>query len=163
MCLCGVVFTRLDLFSRFHSSGFFFIVCIGPYKFSEGDARAAKRVRLLVDDSEEDSDLEDDVTIEKDEPTFEDLCGDVIFPEVGIADSDMGCWGLLDGPILARIFHFMRSDLKSLVLASMTCKHWRSAVRIYKGVSIQVNLSSLGHSCTDTVLWNIMVCLIYIF
>ncbi|XP_073222053.1 histone-lysine N-methyltransferase ATXR3-like isoform X3 [Cicer arietinum] len=126
------------------------------YWKSEGDARAAKRVRLLVDDSEEDSDLEDDVTIEKDEPTFEDLCGDVIFPEVGIADSDMGCWGLLDGPILARIFHFMRSDLKSLVLASMTCKHWRSAVRIYKGVSIQVNLSSLGHSCTDTVLWNIM-------
>jgi hypothetical protein len=109
--------------------------------------------------------LEDDVTIDKNEPTFEDLFGDATFPEeeIGIADTKVGSWGLLDGPVLARIFHFLRSDFKSLVFASMTCKHWSAAVRFYKEVSIQVNLSSLGHSCTDTVLWNIMVGLIYIF
>ncbi|KAJ1394446.1 Leucine-rich repeat domain superfamily [Sesbania bispinosa] len=97
-------------------------------------------------------------TIEKDESTFEDLCGDATFPEeeIGITESDVGSWGLLDGQILARIFHFLRSDFKSLVFASLTCKHWRAAARFYKEVSIQVNLSSLGHSCTDTMLWNIM-------
>ncbi|WJX69129.1 hypothetical protein P8452_53417 [Trifolium repens] len=128
------------------------------YWKSEGDTRAAKRARMLVDDSEEDSGLEDDVTIDKNEPTFEDLFGDATFPEeeIGIADTKVGSWGLLDGPVLARIFHFLRSDFKSLVFASMTCKHWSAAVRFYKEVSIQVNLSSLGHSCTDTVLWNIM-------
>ncbi|TKY48777.1 Histone-lysine N-methyltransferase ATXR3 [Spatholobus suberectus] len=129
------------------------------YWKSEGDAHAAKRARMLVDDSEDDSDLEDgDVTTEKDEPTFEDLCGDATFPEeeIGITDSDVGSWGLLDGCVLARIFHFLRSDLKSLVFASMTCKRWRAAVRFYKGVSMQVNLSFLGHFCTDTMLWNIL-------
>ncbi|KAK7272318.1 hypothetical protein RJT34_28833 [Clitoria ternatea] len=128
------------------------------YWKSEGDARAAKRARMLADDSEEDSDLEDDVTIEKDESTFEDLCGDATFPvgEIGVTDSDVGSWGLLDGRVLARIFHFMRSDLKSLVFASMTCKHWLAAVRFYTKMSMQVNLSSLGHSCTDTILWNIL-------
>lgn len=115
------------------------------------------------DDSEENSDLEDDGTIEKDEITYEDLCSDATFPEgVGIADSDNGGWALLNGPILARIFHYLRSDLKSLVFASMTCKHWKAAVRFYKEVSMQVTLSSLGHSCTDTMLWNIMVGLKYI-
>lgn len=120
---------------------------------------------MLVDDSEEDSGLEDDVTIVKNEPTFEDLYGDATFheDEIGISDSEVGSWGLLDGPLLARIFHFLRSDFKSLVFASMTCKHWSAAVRFYKEVSIQANLSSLGPSCTDTVLWNIMVGRIYIF
>ncbi|XP_027344008.1 histone-lysine N-methyltransferase ATXR3 [Abrus precatorius] len=126
------------------------------YWKSEGDARAAKRARMLVDDSEEDSDFDDeDVTVDKDESTFDDLCGDATFPEVDITD-DVGSWGLLDGCLLARIFHFLRSDLKSLVFASITCKHWRAAVTFYKEVSMQVNLSSLGHSCTDTLLWNIL-------
>lgn len=118
---------------------------------------------MLVDDSEDDIDLEDgDVNIEKDESTFEDLCGDATFPEeeIGITDSDVGSWGNLEGRVLARIFHFLKSDLKSLVFASMTCKRWRAAVRFYKEVSIQVNLSSLGHSCTDTMLWKILVGLI---
>lgn len=128
------------------------------YWKSEGDAHAAKRARMLVDDSEGGSDSEDgDVSIEKDESTFEDLCGDSTFPEdVGITDSDVGSWGILDGCVIARIFHFLKSDLKSLVFASLTCKRWRAAVRFYKEMSIQVNLSSFGHSCTDTMLWNIL-------
>jgi len=121
---------------------------------------------MLVDDSDEDSDLEDgDFTIEKDESSFEDLCGDATLPEdeIGVTDSQMGSWDNLDGRVLARIFHFLKSDLKSLVFASMTCKRWRASVRFYKEMSIQVNLSSLGHSCTDTMLWNILVGLIYIW
>ena len=103
-----------------------------------------------------------EIMAEKDESTFEDLCGDATFPEeeIGITDSDVGSWGNLEGRVLARIFHFLKSDLKSLVFASMTCKRWRAAVRFYKEVSIQVNLSSLGHSCTDTMLWKILVGLI---
>ncbi|XP_020237818.1 histone-lysine N-methyltransferase ATXR3 isoform X2 [Cajanus cajan] len=127
--------------------------------WKSGDVHASKRARMLVDDSEDNSDFEDgDVTVEKDESTFEDLCGDATFPEeeIGITDNDVGSWGLLDGCVLARVFHFLRSDLKSLGFAAMTCKRWRAAVGFYKEVSIQVNLSSLGHSCTDTMLWNIL-------
>ncbi|KAI4334068.1 hypothetical protein L6164_018805 [Bauhinia variegata] len=128
------------------------------YWKSDGDAHAAKRARILVDDSEDGSEIKDDrLTVLKD-CTFEDLCGDTAFfgEESGITDSEMGSWGLLDGHLLARVFHFLRSDSKSLVFASMTCKHWRAAVRFYKEISRQVNLSSLGYSCTDSILWNIM-------
>lgn len=120
---------------------------------------------MFLDDGEEDSELEDGgVTIEKDESTFEDLCGDATFTgeAIGITDSEVASWGLLSGRMLARIFHFLRFDLKSLVFASLTCKHWEAAVRFYKEISRQVNLSSLGHSCTDSVLLNIMVSLTYI-
>ncbi|XP_061369493.1 histone-lysine N-methyltransferase ATXR3-like [Gastrolobium bilobum] len=129
------------------------------YWKSEGEARSSKRARLLVDDSEEDSDFEDgSLAIENDEFTFEALCGDATFSldESDITDSNVGSWGLLNGQMLARIFHCLRSDLKSLVFASMTCKHWRASVRFYKEVSRQVNLSSLGHSCTDSIMWNIV-------
>lgn len=115
---------------------------------------------MLVDDGEEDSEMEDfGLTIQKDGFTFEDLCGDGPFFRgiSGIVDSDVGCWGLLDGHTLARVFHSLRSDLISLAFASMTCKHWRAVVRFYKELSRQVNLSSFGPSCTDSMLWNIMV------
>ncbi|XP_020232383.1 histone-lysine N-methyltransferase ATXR3 isoform X1 [Cajanus cajan] len=129
------------------------------YWKSEGDGHASKRARMLVDDSEEDSDFEDgSLTIEKNESTFEALCGDATFSGEGsgITDSMVGSWGLLEGRLLARVFHCLRSDLKSLVFASMTCKHWRATVRSYKVVSRHVNLSSLGHSCTDSIMWNIL-------
>lgn len=106
------------------------------------------------------------LTLQKDESTFDDLCGDATFngEESGVTDSEVGSWGLLDGHMLARVFHYLRSDLKSLVFASLTCKHWRAAVMFYKEVSRQVNLSSLGHSCTDSMLWTIMVgCHIFSF
>ncbi|KAF1886757.1 hypothetical protein Lal_00045994 [Lupinus albus] len=130
----------------------------GNDSFEDGDARSAKRARMLVVGSEEDSDLEDHVTIDKYDSTFEDLCGDATFPaeEIGYIDPEVRSWGLLDGHVLARVFHFLRSDLKSLVFASMTCNHWRKAVRFYKEVSRQVNMSSLGISCSDSMLWNIM-------
>ncbi|KAK7257506.1 hypothetical protein RIF29_31531 [Crotalaria pallida] len=125
---------------------------------SEGDTRASKRARMQVDESE-DSEFEDSsLTIEKGESSFEDLCGYATFSgeESVINDPEMGSWGFLDGHMLARVFHFLRSDLKSLVFASMTSKHWRASVRFYKEISRQVNLSCLGHSCIDSVMWNIM-------
>lgn len=140
------------------------LVCIF---ISEGDAHASKRIRVLVDDSEEESDFEDDsFIIENDKSTLEALSGDVTFSaeESGVTVSKGDeRWGLLDGRMLARVFHFLRSDLKSLVFVSMTCKHWKASVKFYKEVSRNVNLSSLGHFCTDSVLWNIVVGLVYIF
>ncbi|KAJ7981346.1 histone-lysine N-methyltransferase ATXR3 [Quillaja saponaria] len=129
------------------------------YWKSDGDTRAAKRVRMLVDESEEDYKIEEvGQTVQKEESTFEDLCGDTTFfrEENANTDSDLGSWGLLDGHMLARVFHFLRSDIKSLVFASLTCKHWRAALMFYKDISRQVDLSSLGHTCTDSIFWNIM-------
>lgn len=127
----------------------------------EGDAFASKRARLLVDDHASEEDV---VDAETDEFTFEDLCGDAAFSsEVsGNTVSEVGSWGLLDGHLFARVLHFLRSDLKSLVFVSMTCKNWRESVRFYKEVSRSIDLSSLGYSCTDSIVWNIVVGLAYI-
>ncbi|XVE92871.1 hypothetical protein REPUB_Repub01dG0140900 [Reevesia pubescens] len=120
---------------------------------------SGKRARMMVNGTEEEYDIEDELqSTGKDEPPFEDLCGDVTFHELESTCSitDMGNWGLLDGHVLARVFHFLRSDMKSLAFASLTCKHWRDAVRFYKGIARQVDLSSLGPNCSDSVVWNIM-------
>lgn len=98
-------------------------------------------------------------TVQKDETTFDDLCGDATFfreesTNVGIERDD---WGLLDGHVLARVLHFLRSDIRSLVFVSLACKHWRAAVSFYKDVSRQIDLSSLGPNCTDSIFLKIMV------
>lgn len=123
------------------------------------DARAGKRARLLVDESDGDDEMEEDLQTIQDESTFEDLCGDASFHGEESADSgtESGSWGLLDGHTLARVFHFLRSDMKSLTIASLTCRHWRAAVSFYKSISRQVDLSSVGPNCTDSVIWNILV------
>nr|XP_011463008.1 PREDICTED: probable histone-lysine N-methyltransferase ATXR3 [Fragaria vesca subsp. vesca] len=129
------------------------------YWKADGDARTSKRARLLVDECEEDYDAEEDLQrIEKDESTFEDLIGNASFVrEDGLSyGSEMASWGLLDGHVLARVFHFLRLDMKSLTIASLTCKHWRAAVSFYKDISRQVDLSSLGPKCTDSMIVNIM-------
>ncbi|XVF44484.1 hypothetical protein PTKIN_Ptkin02bG0126700 [Pterospermum kingtungense] len=120
---------------------------------------SGKRARMMINGSEEEYEIEDELqSIRKDEPAFEDLCGDVTFHEQENACSftEMGNWGLLDGHVLARVFHFLRSDMKSLAFSSLTCKHWRAAVRFYKGIARQVDLSSLGPNCTDSLLWKFM-------
>lgn len=126
---------------------------------TDGDARATKRARLL-DESEDDYEMEDDIqTVQKEELPFEDLCGDSSLQGEGSlsSDSEIGSWGLLEGRVLARVFHFMRSDVKSLAIASLTCKHWRAAVRFYKDISKQIDFSCLGSYCTDSIFLNIMV------
>ncbi|KGN43552.1 histone-lysine N-methyltransferase ATXR3 [Cucumis sativus] len=125
---------------------------------SDGSARAAKRARVLVDESDDDYEVDEDLLHhrQKDEIAFEDLCGDATFPGEESTSLEVESWGFLDGHILARIFHFLQSDLKSLSFASVTCKHWRAAVRFYKDISKQVDLSSLGPNCTNSTFMNVM-------
>lgn len=101
----------------------------------------------------------------KTESAFEDLCGDTSFcrEESVCSDSGVEGWGSLDGHVLARVFHFLRADMKSLAFASMTCKHWRAAVRFYRGISRHIDLSSLGPNCTDSIFLNIMVGFAFVF
>ncbi|XVF01838.1 hypothetical protein REPUB_Repub04eG0123500 [Reevesia pubescens] len=120
---------------------------------------SGKRARMIINGSEEEYDIEDELqSTRKDGPAFEDLCGDATFHEQESACSftDMGNWGLLDGHVLARVFHFLRTDMKSLTFASLTCKHWRAAFSFYKGIARQVDLSSLGPNCRDSVVQNVL-------
>ena len=90
---------------------------------------------MMINGSEEEYKIEDELqSIRKDELAFEDLCGDATFHEQEIVCSvtKMGNWGLLGGHVLARVFHFLRSDMHSLAFVSLTCNHWRSTVRFYK-------------------------------
>lgn len=119
---------------------------------------AGKRARLLVDGSEEDYEMEELPAVQG-ECSFEDICSDAIFHREDNAGSEneSGTWGFLDGHVLARVFNFLRSDVKSLVFAASTCKHWRTVFDFYKDISRQVDLSSVGRSCTDSIIWKIMV------
>lgn len=131
------------------------------YRRSDADYHAGKRARLSNDETEEDSENEEVAErIQRDDISFEDLCNGNSFSqeEIVSSENELGSWGLLDGRVLARVFHFLRSDMTSLAVASSTCKHWRAAVRFYRDISQQVNLSSLGHSCTDSIIWKVLNC-----
>ncbi|KAL9259116.1 Histone-lysine N-methyltransferase ATXR3-like protein [Drosera capensis] len=125
----------------------------------QGHLHAAKRARLMAEGSVEEYEMENNSrTFLDDIQPFEDLCGNVSFFESKAACSKVmdGSWGLLDGHILARIFHFLRGDTRSIVFAYSTCKHWREAVGFYRGISRLVNVSSIGNKCTDSVFRSIM-------
>ena len=109
----------------------------------------------LVDGSKDGYEMEKDILlVQKDESTLEDLCSNTTFHQEDIILAEMGSenWGLLDGNVLARVFHFLKTDVKSLAFAALTCKHWRVAVRFFKGVSRRVDLSSVGSLCTDSMI-----------
>lgn len=115
----------------------------------------------MADGVDGDYELEDDATpLDKEVCVFEDLCGDATFCREKSLDSavENENWGLLDGQVLARVFHFLRADIKALVYANLTCKHWRYAVKFYKDISRQADLSSVSN-CTDFMIHTIMVCL----
>ncbi|GFS31876.1 SET domain protein 2 [Actinidia rufa] len=118
---------------------------------------SGKRARLLVDGNEDDYGMEEEPALQED-CTFDDLCSDAIFPKEENAGSEVESmsWGLLDGQVLARVFHVLRTDVKSLLYAALTCKHWRAVCKFYKDISRQVDLSSVGSSCTDAMIRNIM-------
>nr|XP_017257593.1 PREDICTED: histone-lysine N-methyltransferase ATXR3 isoform X3 [Daucus carota subsp. sativus] len=121
--------------------------------------RPGKRPRLLLDESEENYETEEDIlAVQNDEFLFEDLCKDVTFPKEDKAGTknEVGCWGLLEGLVLARVFHFLRDDLKSLVHAESTCKHWRCVSKLYKNLCVQADLSCVAPSCTDSVICSIL-------
>ncbi|MQL80434.1 hypothetical protein Taro_012877 [Colocasia esculenta] len=131
---------------------------------ADGDAvgiygHAGKRARLMLDESDEDFEQEDDQpTGQKNDSSFEDLFGEDALNEENFMSSktDSSSWGLLNDRILARVFHFLRADAKSLVLTAATCKHWRATVKFYWNMSKQVDLSHLGTSCTDSMFRSIM-------
>lgn len=127
---------------------------------TEGDeyTRACKISRAMIDGSDEDYESGDDMSaVLNDDISFEDTCGDATFYEKHIGQTGTGSWSLLDGHVLARIFHFLRGDVKSLSLASSTCRQWRCAIRFYKDISMQVDFSSVGRDCSDSIFSNIMV------
>ncbi|KAG5596928.1 hypothetical protein H5410_038160 [Solanum commersonii] len=128
-----------------------------PKKESNPDFRASKKARCHG--SEEEYEMEEDISVfQNDECQFDDLCGDETFNRETITTSGIknGSWDLLDDRVLGRVFHFLKADVKSLVYASLTCKHWRSIVKIYKGISPQVDLLSVASSCTDSMMQTIM-------
>ncbi|XP_030546348.1 histone-lysine N-methyltransferase ATXR3 [Rhodamnia argentea] len=129
------------------------------YRRSDADYHAGKRARLSIDETEEESENEEVAErIQWDDISFEDLCIGNAFnwEEIFPPENKLGSWGLLDGHVLARIFHFLRADMTSLAIASSTCKHWNAAVRFYRDISQQVNLSTLGHRCTDSIIWRVL-------
>ncbi|XP_051140439.1 histone-lysine N-methyltransferase ATXR3 isoform X21 [Andrographis paniculata] len=115
-----------------------------------------KRARLT---EIEEYDVEEDMqTIENEMCAFDDLRGDATFRRLDDVDpKDVGgVWDLLDGHVLARVFHFLRADLKSLFFAGLTCKHWRSVMKFYKDITRQINFCALAPKCSDSVILKIM-------
>ncbi|KAG9154895.1 hypothetical protein Leryth_015521 [Lithospermum erythrorhizon] len=127
-----------------------------PFFQKSGQYRATKRAKL--NDSEGDFDLEDEFFRVKDECSFDELCGDETFDKEYYSQSELAgeSWGSLDGHVLARIFHFLRADIRSLVKVSLTCKSWRSAVRFYKSICLQVDLCSVANSCNDSTICGLL-------
>ncbi|KAG6494485.1 hypothetical protein ZIOFF_049517 [Zingiber officinale] len=116
--------------------------------------RDGKRARLLIGDSDEDSEMgEAVIPSEKLDCSFEELCGecDVFADLVTTSQAENENWGLLNGRILARIFHFLKSDMKSLVYSASTCKHWNTLVNFYRNICKHFDLSSVGPKCTDAI------------
>ena len=58
----------------------------------------------------------------------------------------MNCW----------FFHFLGADLKSLAFSATTCKHWNSAIQMFKLKSRRVDFSSMGFECTDALFHSVM-------
>lgn len=130
------------------------------------DGGSAKRAKLLPDQSDEDIHLSEDILASrKEDICFEELCdgassvhNDSVNPRAGNES-----WGLLNGHVLARIFHFMRADVKSLISSAATCRSWNAAAKYYRNMCRFIDLSSVGPLCTDSVFCDIMVCLAYLF
>ncbi|XP_047944061.1 histone-lysine N-methyltransferase ATXR3-like [Salvia hispanica] len=130
---------------------------IEKHIYNSDHFRASKRAR--IDGIEEEFETDDDVlTFQNDNCDFDELCADVSFIKVDKLDSELerGSWDLLDGNILARIFHFLRADVKSLYYAALTCKHWRSVAKYYKDISRQIDFCAIGPNCSDSTILKIM-------
>lgn len=104
--------------------------------------------------------MDDDVlSLQNNNCEFDELCADIPFRNEDEVDPELerGSWDLLDGNILARIFHFLGADVKSLFYSALTCKHWRSVVKYYKDISRQIDFCAIGSNCSDSIILKIMV------
>ena len=66
-------------------------------------------------------------------------------------------WSLIEPQLLMRVFRFLESDIRSLVLASIICKQWRAVFISFKKQMIQIDLSSLGSLCSDDIFQSLTV------
>ncbi|KAL7086792.1 hypothetical protein ACP275_13G023600 [Erythranthe tilingii] len=115
--------------------------------------------RARIDEIEEEYGMEDNVlNFQNHESEFDDLCGQLTFSKGDGLDSEIGrgSWDLLDGNILARVFHFLRGDVKSLFYAALTCKHWRSVASSYKDICRQVDFCVMAPNSSDSALLKIL-------
>lgn len=125
------------------------------------DGGSTKRARLLPDQSDEYTDMSEDILAsQKDDCCFEDLFEGAAHVKESPLNSrtESESWGLLNEHVLARIFHFLRADVKSLISSAATCSWWNTAAKYYRSVCRFIDLSSLGPQCTDNVFHDIMVC-----
>ncbi|AQK40850.1 Histone-lysine N-methyltransferase ATXR3, partial [Zea mays] len=123
------------------------------------DGGSAKKAKLLPDQSDEDIHLSQDILASR----KEDICFDELCDAEPSVDNDSlnpgagnETWGLLNGHVLARIFHFMRADVKALISSAATCRSWNAAVKYYRNMCRFIDLSSVGPLCTDSVFCDIM-------
>lgn len=120
-----------------------------------------KRARLLADESDGDYEMEDDLLAgQSNDCSFEELCDEAAFIEdIGTgSETENESWGMLNGHVLARVFHFLRADMKSLMSSAATCKRWNVVVKFYKNLCRHVDLSNTSPRCTDSMFQSIMVC-----
>ena len=66
-------------------------------------------------------------------------------------------WSLIEPQLLMRVFSFLETDMRSLVLASIICKQWRAVFISFKKEMIQIDLSSLGSLCSDDIFQSLTV------
>lgn len=128
-----------------------------PFVTLADQYRASKRLR--IDGIEDDYEMDDISTSVMEEYSFDDICSDANFSgEEGVdAKTEIQSWNRLDGHLLARVFHFLRADMKSLASVGQTCRHWRSTLNCYRNVSRQVDLSSIALGCNDAIMLSILV------
>jgi hypothetical protein len=138
-----------------HDISFYFLLGIAE------DGGSAKRAKLLPDQSDEDIHLSNDILASrKEDLCFEELCArsSAVDDDSVNPSTENGSWGLLNGRVLARIFHFMRADVKSLISSAATCRSWNAAAKYYRDMCRFIDLSSVGALCTDSAFYDIMVC-----
>ncbi|KAG0503619.1 hypothetical protein HPP92_003691 [Vanilla planifolia] len=127
-------------------------------KLWKSDERPGKRARLLVDESDACSET-DEVSVPKNDCSFEELWTDSVFVDEHDKYNSAydESWGFLSNHILARVFHFLKSDMNALTSSSVTCKRWNDAVKFYKSICRHVDLSAFGSNCSDNMFRSIMV------
>ena len=66
-------------------------------------------------------------------------------------------WSLIEPQLLMRVFRYLETDMRSLILASIVCKQWRAVFISFKKEMIQIDLSSLGSLCSDDIFQSLTV------
>jgi hypothetical protein len=131
-----------------------FDICI-----ENGVYRSTKRARLsqVADDDSIWGD-EDPMVTKMKECSFEDLRSGAHLAEESPSAAVFGDnWVSLDRGLLARVFHYLKADIRSIQSAASTCKSWYDAALVYKSMCQLIDLSSAGTKCNDMIFRAIMV------